>query len=183
MTKGRVLAALMAAITLTFVVQTGGASAQYPPPKGSLICAVSFISIEIHQTTTVSATLINIKGEAIVGYSVVFQVVGGYASSTVGVTDGSGTAYIDITADGSSSQIIVFARFDGLQCQAMAQVIIPPPPPVVIVSVITPPNTGDAGLAIQDALKDANPNQYIAAGGIIFGLLLLASIWQMAQRR
>ena len=35
MTKGRVLAALFAAIALVFVVQAG-ASAQYPPPKGNL---------------------------------------------------------------------------------------------------------------------------------------------------
>jgi hypothetical protein len=186
MTKGRVLAALMAAIALTFVVHSS-TSAQYPPPRGSLICAISKISIQINETTTVSTTLIDIHGGAMSGQTVVFTIVtGGYVSSTVAVTDDTGTAYVDVTADGTSSQVVVYARFDGLQCQAMAQVLLPPPPPVIVevLSIITPPKTGDAGLAdAAPTIKDAPTRDFIAAGAIAFGLVMFGGVWQIGQRR
>ena len=132
MTKGWILAA--AAATLTALALVGTASAQYPTPKGSLVCTTQ-VNIQISQTI-VSATLRDSAGHAVVGEDVGFWIISGSGSlsSSSAITNGSGTASVTLYDAGNTS---VGAVYDGLECNAVTQ---------ILGTTVRPPSTGDGGL-------------------------------------
>ena len=132
MTKGRILAAAAALITALAIV--GTASAQYPEPRGSLVCT-TIVNVQISQTT-VSATLRDSTGQAVVGQDIGFWIISGSGSlsSSSASTNGSGTASVTLYDGGNTS---VGAVYDGLNCSAVTQ---------VLGQTFRPPSTGDAGL-------------------------------------
>ena len=130
MTKGRVaIATAFAAIAVLIASQT--AFAQYPPPKGHLVCEYTGSKIVI--------TLSDGGGKAVVGQWAFFEVIAGGASlsTTAVLTDGSGQGFASVS--GGSGRLVVRATADGLECSIIADVLG--------AVVFTPPSTGDAGLA------------------------------------
>ena len=132
MTKGRILAA-SAALFMALAI-AGTAAAQYPTPKGSLVCTTS-VNIQINETQ-VSATIRDAAGRAIANEEVGFSIIsgGGTLSNSRGLTNGSGTATVTLSGASNTS---VGASYDGLECRAVAQ---------VLGSVVRPPSTGSGGL-------------------------------------
>ncbi len=132
MFKGLMLAAAGAA-TLAALFVAGTASAQYPEPKGNLVCTTK-VSVEAHETTFY-ATLRDSSGKPIAGKVVNFKVIGGTGTidGSTDTTDANGVAWVR----SKSSNISVAAIYDGIQCSAVSQ---------ILGSTFSPPSTGDAGL-------------------------------------
>ena len=135
MRKGSLIAVLAAVATFFLVAQV--ASAQYPPPKTTIVCAVNQIDVKINSSTAVAATLRDTSGKALSGYTVNFKVVSGTAtlSSSSAVTDDSGTAVVTINFGSTSGAVVVRASSESSECQARTEV-----------DGIVPPATGSAGL-------------------------------------
>ena len=137
MFKGLALAAVAATFAALFLAST--ASAQYPPPKGSLVCtttaAIEVKSVEVPEAV-VLATLRDAAGKPVAGETVYFQIVGGSGNlnSSSAQTNSSGVASVGM----HGSNTTVAATNDGLECRTVAQ---------VLGSRFQPPSTGDAGLA------------------------------------
>ena len=143
MRKGSLFAVVAAIASFLLVAQV--ASAQYPPPKNTIVCAVNQIEAKAESATAVAATLRDSSGKPLAGYTVYFQVVSGSASlsSSSAITDGSGTALVTVRFEGSGV-VVIRASSDSAECQASTQV-----------KGIVPPNTGDAGLLGSDAAAAA----------------------------
>jgi len=138
MRKGSLIAVVAAVATFFLVAQV--ASAQYPPPKTTIVCAVNQIEVKIGGATAVAATLRDTSGKALSGYTVNFKVVSGDAmlSSSSAVTDGSGTAVVTVHFGPTSGTVIIRASSESSECQARTDV-----------NGIVPPATGDAGLMVS----------------------------------
>ena len=65
MTKGRAFAAAAAALLFLFISQT--ASAQYPPPQGSLICQLAQSQVIANSTLVMTVRLIDNNGNSVPG--------------------------------------------------------------------------------------------------------------------
>ena len=150
MFKGLMLAAAGAA-TVAALFVAGTASAQYPEPKGSLVCTTK-VNVEINGTE-IYATLRDSKGNPVSGQTVTFKVTSGSGSldMSTDATDGNGVAWVKA----NSTNIGVTATYDGLQCSAVAQ---------VLGQTFRPPATGDAGLLGSD--KGAGTASTIFAGAL-----------------
>ncbi len=159
MRKGSLLAAFAAVVTFFLVAQV--ASAQYPPPKSTMVCAVNQIDVKTGSSTAVAATLHDTTGAVLSGYNVSFSVVSGDAhlSSTGAMTDGSGTAVVTVTFGANAGPVIVHAASDTSECQASTQVL-----------GIVPPSTGDAGLL--DGSRSSEAATFVGLG---LGLVLMAA--------
>ncbi len=159
MRKGSLFAAIAAAAAFFLVAQV--ASAQYPPPKTTMVCAVNQIDVKISSSTAVAATLHDTSGQALSGYVVHFEVVSGDASlsSSSATTDSSGTAVVTVHFGSSSGTVVVHASSESAECQASTQV-----------SGIVPPNTGSAGLLDSGSSSDA-----VTFAGLGFGAVLMAA--------
>jgi len=127
MFKGLMLAAGAAMVAALFLA--GTASAQYPQPKGSLVCVTRGGGSEIH------ATLRDSKGSPIKGQIITFTIISGHGSLDAykTATDANGYAWVRATGN-----VTVAASYDGLRCSSVAQ---------VLGKTFYPPSTGDAGLA------------------------------------
>lgn len=135
MRKGSLIAVFVAAATFFLVAQV--ASAQYPTPKTTLVCAVNQIDVKTNSSTVVAATLRDISGKALSGETVNFKIASGDAtlSSSSAVTDENGTAVVTINFGSTSGAVTVHATAESSECQARTEV-----------KGIVPPATGDAGL-------------------------------------
>jgi hypothetical protein len=158
MRKGSLIAVFAAVATFFLVAQV--ASAQYPPPKTTIVCAVNQIDVKINSSTAVAATLRDTSGKALSGYTVNFKVVSGDASlsSSSAVTDDSGTAVVTINFGSTSGSVVVRASSESSECQARTEV-----------SGIVPPATGDAGLLGSDGATGA------MFAGLGLGVMIMAA--------
>jgi hypothetical protein len=173
MTLGRVLAATAAA--LTFVILSQTAAAQYPPPEGSLICQVAQLRVEQNSNVYFQVRMIDGYGNPKPNTQVFFGITSnGNAtlSPTSGITDMAGLTGTNVYV-GTATHVEVSATAQGKSCRSLfdpntptptptptrsaTPTIVRTPTPVVQVqgvvagsavasSVITPPQTGDAGL-------------------------------------
>jgi len=187
MTKGVVLAALAAAISIFFVSQTA-ANAQYPPPKGSLICAYASSRITINSSINLAVTLRDTYGNIMVGQRVNFYISSSngsaYLSTSESWTDAGGAAYVSVVVGANAGNVSVSASSDGVSCNAALQIFSPPAPPpsqpvpvVEVLSIVSPPRTGDAGLVGRDS-----GNAYLMLG-VEAGALLLVVLGLGLVRR
>ena len=180
MTAGRILAAVAAAISIYFVAQTG-ASAQYPPPKGSLVCQTAESKVIINGNITLVVTLRATDGSLMVNQNINFSIISSNGtaslSQTSGVTDGNGQAFTTIYAGSGVGTISVQATSDSVQCQAQLQIFNPcatppacvPPTPQIEILTIRPPTTGSGGLAAGGS--SAGDSALIAVVGML-GLVM-----------
>jgi FlaG/FlaF family flagellin (archaellin) len=141
MTKGLVLAAA-AALIATLVFGTT-ASAQYPPPKGSLSCLSAKLSGSGSQYT-VSATMIDGSGRPAAGVTVVFAISsqsGGFSlSQSSSVTDREGKAFTTLFRASDAGSVVVTAQAPDGNCRVSL---------TSEVKALQPPRAGDAGLAAE----------------------------------
>lgn len=161
MQKGSLIAVITAAAVLVFGVQV--ASAQYPDPKSSLVCAVNQVDVQAGGSTTMTATLRDIAGNPLAGNKVNFTVISGEASlaSSSATTDRSGVATTVVNVGTSGSAVVVHAASESSQCQASTNV-----------SGIVPPSTGDAGLAAATADRTT----VVGVAGLGVALLLAGAL-------
>ncbi|MPZ48774.1 MAG: hypothetical protein GEU75_05580 [Dehalococcoidia bacterium] len=169
MTKGRVIAAAAAAIAFFLIAQT--ASAQYPEPKGNLVCGVSQANVSVSGNLAFTATLHDGAGNPLSGQTVIFSIVsqsGDAKLSASGVTtNSSGMATVQVSAGQSAGQVVVSATGgEGLECRAISEVLS---------VVFRPPSTGDAGLADTAKKLDLEDHQLVLGG--VFAFLILSSFW------
>jgi hypothetical protein len=134
MRKGSLMAALVAAAAFLFVANT--ASAQYPPPKETLVCVVADVQIKEGDTTRLTVTLRDVSGQPLSERTLYFSVVSGSAqlSSSSAITDGSGNAWVTVTP--GSGDAMISARSDSAECRAT----------ISTSRTISPPATGSGGL-------------------------------------
>lgn len=153
MIKGFALAA--AAALFTAVALAGTASAQYPPPNGSLVCTTN-INVTINQTE-IGATLRSSSGDPVVGKTLTFTVAGGTKTA---VTNEFGQAAVSYSGTSVTATVV----YEDLSCAAVAQ---------VAGSTFRPPSTGDGGL-----IGDSNSDTVVFAGALVImavtGLSLVA---------
>jgi hypothetical protein len=162
MTTGRILAAAAAFFAALAIV--GAASAQYPTPKGSLVCT----GVVNGGQTSISATAIDGTGRVISGAVVSFWFVDGSGtlSSSTAVTNASGVATVTLVSSGT---VTVAAGYDGLECRSVSQ---------VLGQTFRPPSTGDGGLVGDDAASTT----VFAACLLVMGVSGLALV-AMRRRR
>ena len=159
MRKGSLFAAIAAAATFFLVAQV--ASAQYPPPKTTMVCAVNQINVKVDSSTVVAATLHDTSGQPLPGYVVNFKVVSGDASLSTAsaTTDSSGTAVVTVYIGSNSGTVVISASSESSECQASTQV-----------KGIVPPNTGSAGL-----LDSGDSGSTATFAGLGIGMALMAA--------
>lgn len=163
MFKGLMLAAAGAA-TVAALFVAGTASAQYPEPKGSLVCTTR-VNTQINGTE-IYATLHDSNGNPVPNQTVTFQVTSGTGSldTSTDDTDANGVAWVKA----NSTNIGVAAIYDGLQCSAVAE---------VLGSTFSPPSTGDAGLAATAGADGANTDDAVLVGALaVMGVTGLGAI-------
>ncbi|HLF78353.1 MAG TPA: hypothetical protein VJB57_12800 [Dehalococcoidia bacterium] len=192
MTLGRVLAATAAAITFLFISQT--ASAQYPPPDGSLICQLSQSRVDANSNVFLTVRLIDTFGNAKPGERVNFGIVSSNGtaslSNSFGITDSFGQTSTTVFVGSGFGRIEVTATAQNAACRAVIDPITPTPTPTpvrtvapaivrqatpviqvlgaaVASSVITPPQTGDGGLQDSSGDKDSTALYLIGAVELI----------------
>jgi hypothetical protein len=169
MIKGVVAAAAAAII---FFIAAQGVSAQYPPPKGNLLCVLGQTTVTAEGTILFSVTYRDSAGAPVVGKVVGFDVVSqdGRArlSSNTGVTNAAGVATVTVSINNSTGQIVVRATADELECRGIVEVLT--------TAVFRPPTTGDGGLVELREEFNKVPNQYVAAA-LAFGVLIFISFW------
>jgi hypothetical protein len=172
MTKGRVIAA--AAATLLFFLIAQGVSAQYPPPKGNLVCVLSETKATAG-SLTLTATYRDSAGNPVVGKLVNFEVVtSGGTTTASGTTNASGAASLTVLIGNTTGQITIKASADDLECRGVAEVLG--------VSVFRPPSTGDGGLAVDvrehvEGLQDVH---LMLVGAFV--ALILFSFWLVMRQ-
>src|SRR5437867_1130473 len=116
MHKGKLiipLAAVMLAMLAVARIAPGSASAQYPTPKGALLCQSGAITATTNSSFQFTATIVDIMGVPVQGSNVFFSVSGGATLSTTnGVTDGNGQAMVTVNTGTAGGQIVVTANAD-----------------------------------------------------------------------
>ncbi len=159
----KVIAAVAAIFTA--LVLAGTASAQYPSPQGSLQCTAQ-VNVSVNDQSKVSATLRDFSGNPVVGETISFSIISGSGSlsSDTATTDANGVAMVVLNAGSNAGNVSVGATYDGLECSAVSQ--------VAGAVVVTPPNTGDAGLAA--AQHDGNSTTVLATE--LIALIALGTI-------
>ena len=171
MTNGLVLSAAIVVLSgLAFIsIATGKASAQYPPPEGSLQC-VTQLKIQVNQQAKVSARLLDLAGAPVAGEVVTFHIVGQSAGATLSefnvVTDANGTAVVQLWAE-EPGVIEVSATHGSLACNAISQVSN---------RVFTPPSTGNAGLLSRGSTSKETP--LLSSALLVAAGLTLLALWE-----
>ena len=90
------LAAVMLAMLAVAHIAPSSASAQYPTPKGALLCQSGAITAQTNSSFQFTATIVDIIGAPVPGNHVFFTVSGGATLSTNNSgTDGNGQAFDD----------------------------------------------------------------------------------------
>jgi hypothetical protein len=150
------LAALFALTAAAFGVYPQTSNAQYPPPEGSVTATTSSTSADTGENVILTCLLLDTSGEPIVGEDCTFNIedepgddaaVGskvitkttnaqGIATTNLYTGTAPGVIVVSITAGEMSSTVVV---------QVMGATSSPPAAPVE--DTISPPSTGDAGLA------------------------------------
>ncbi|HEX5141762.1 MAG TPA: Ig-like domain-containing protein [Dehalococcoidia bacterium] len=165
MSKGSLVAAIAAIVSFFVVAQT--ASAQYPPPKNTLVCTVSTIELKAGESTTLTATLTDSSGKPVAGEVVSFKVIGGDASVSPpsATTNAQGKATTTITAGANPGNLSVSATASYAECRVTSEV-----------SAIKPPTTGDGGLIDTKDLDSGNMAIIGIGAGIAIGLVVMSML-------
>jgi hypothetical protein len=133
MTKGRAFAAAAAALLFLIISQT--ASAQYPPPQGSLICQLAQSQVYANSTLVMTVRLIDNNGNSVPGQQVNFSLGAtngtAYLYNGSSITDGNGQASVTVYAGANNGYIQVQASTNVVACSSSFQIYSPPPPPYV----------------------------------------------------
>jgi hypothetical protein len=109
-------------------IAPSSASAQYPTPKGALLCTSGVITAQTNSSFQFTATLVDIMGAPVPGNTVNFIVSGNATlSSTSATTDGNGQASVTVNTTGGGGQIVVSAAIDQFVCRAVVNVPVEVP--------------------------------------------------------
>jgi len=167
------ITAVLGVVGLATVMLAQSAFAQYPPPSGSLTSAASATSAQTGEHLSIACVLRDTSGAAIADKTITFvlNVNPGDASldANQATTDAAGVASVDLDVGTRPGLARVSCTGDGLSSSVLVEVLAetsaPPAPP----SQVTPPSTGDAGLAASGALRSAL--------ALPLSLVLLAAGW------
>jgi hypothetical protein len=122
------LAAVMLAMLAVAHIGPGSAAAQYPTPKGALLCSSGAITAQANSSFQFTATFVDITGAAVQGHTVFFSVSGGATlSSTSATTDGNGQASVTVNTGTAAGQIVVTANADQFVCRAVVNIPVEVP--------------------------------------------------------
>ena len=124
------------------------ATAQYPPPSGSITATAGDPSPEAGSATTITSRLLGTGGVAVGGTLCTFTIVSAPGSdatlsSGAAVTDSQGYASVSLNAGSTPGFVTVGVACGGMQTTLIVEVLgaaLPPAAP------IGPPSTGDGGL-------------------------------------
>jgi hypothetical protein len=150
------LAALFALTAAAFGVYPQTSNAQYPPPEGSVTALTSSTSAGTGEDVSLTCRLVDTSGQPIAGEDCTFTIVGepgddaavgskvvtkttnaqGIATTNLYTGTTPGVIVVSMTAGEMSSTVIV---------EVMGATGSPPAAPVE--GAISPPSTGDGGLA------------------------------------
>jgi hypothetical protein len=109
-------------------IAPSSASAQYPTPKGALLCQSGAITAQTNSSFQFTATIVDIMGAPVPGNSVFFTVSGGATLSTNNaVTDGNGQAFTTVFTGTAGGQIVVTATADQFVCRAVVNIPVEVP--------------------------------------------------------
>ena len=109
-------------------IAPSNAAAQYPTPKGALLCTSGVITAQANSSFQFTATLVDILGAPVPGNTVNFIVSGNATlSSTSATTDGNGQASVTVNTTGGGGQIVVSAAIDQFVCRAVVNVPVEVP--------------------------------------------------------
>ena len=122
------LAAVMLAMFAVAHIAPSNASAQYPTPKGALLCQSGAITAQANSSFQFTATIVDIMGAPVPGNPVFFTVSGGATLSTNNATtDGNGQAFTTVSTGTAGGQIVVTATADQFVCRAVVNVPVEVP--------------------------------------------------------
>ena len=131
MLKGKLiipLAAVMLAMLAVARIAPSDASAQYPTPKGALLCSSGVITAQTNSSFQFTATFVDIMGAPVVGHTIFFSVTGSATlSTTSATTDGNGQAATTVNVGTGGGLITVSANADQFVCRAVVQVPVEVP--------------------------------------------------------
>jgi hypothetical protein len=152
----------------------GTASAQYPPPKGGMVCIVNQINVKSESAVEITVVVRDSAGNAISNVAVFFNIIsqpGDSASLETGAetTDRDGMASTKLFTGHDQGQIVVSASTeDDLECRVLTEVL------GEVRFVIQPPSTGDGGLASFSTGIDSEKIVIGAIGFVsVIGLVVL----------
>ena len=120
------LAAIGLLVTLMVLTIAGGtASAQYPPPAGSVTASLSDTTPATGSSVTVTCTVLDTVGNPVAGEVCVFTIVSqpgtdASLSSVTAVTNAQGIATVTLFAGSTSGTIVVEAEARSIESQATA---------------------------------------------------------------
>ena len=148
----RGLVGLVVLAALLFgLLMARGASAQYPPPGGSLTAGTSNSTPAVSASTEITGTVRDLTGNPVAGVQCNFAIVSEPGSdaeigskSTTKTTNAQGIATATLKVGSTAGTIVVRVTCGSLQADvlAVAKVASPPAAPVDL----SPPSTGDGGL-------------------------------------
>jgi hypothetical protein len=122
------LVAVMLAMLAVARIAPGSAAAQYPTPKGNLLCSSGVITAQTNSSFQFTATFVDIMGGPVVGHTVFFSVTGSATlSTTSATTDGNGQASTTVNVGTGGGLITVAANADQFVCRAVIQVPVEVP--------------------------------------------------------
>jgi hypothetical protein len=124
----KVLPAIALAITALLVALTiagGTASAQYPPPVGSVTASLSDPTPATGASVTCTCEVLDTVGNPVAGETCVFTIVSqpgtdASLSSTTAITDAQGIATVTLFTGSTAGTIIVEAEARSIESQATA---------------------------------------------------------------
>jgi len=172
MTRALILAIAVTAFAGVAAIQT--ASAQYPPPEGSLQCVSSELSPPANGTAVISTVLRDTAGKPLAGRVVTFAITSGNGrlSASTAVTDSNGIASVTLFVGSAPGRVTVSAGSGAVQCQVAL---------VSEVSTVTRlPPTGSGGLL--DA-GSSSTVLYLALGLPLAALLTSVGLLGLRARR
>ena len=136
-----------------FVVAVGASNAQYPPPRGSVTLTADDPTPDPGSSVQIACHVRNAGGAAVQGENCVFLIEsrGGTAASlpleaVVAVTDAAGMAYTTLYTGTQAGVVVIKVEAGGLSSALVMEVLSAVSPPAAPLE-ITPPSTGDGGLA------------------------------------
>lgn len=150
------LAAIGLLVALMVLTIAGGtASAQYPPPAGSVTVSLSDTTPATGSSVTVTCTVLDTVGNPVAGEVCVFTIVSqpgtdASLSSTTAVTNAQGIATVTLFTGSTSGTIVVEAEARSIESQATAitEAATPVAPTVPATPGAAPPTgvgQGDGG--------------------------------------
>ena len=136
------LAAVMLAMLAVAHINPGSAAAQYPTPKGALLCSSGAITAQTNSSFQFTATFVDIEGFPVQGHTVFFSVSGGATlSNSNATTDGNGQASVTVNTLSAGGQIVVTANADQFVCRAVVNVPVEVPNIVCHITQLTQYNS------------------------------------------